>query len=145
MQSDKPSLNKQPITQHSDTIFDALEESCCDLKLKPSQKEVPLKFGSGKLSLFDLLFQSSRQQVKADMSFVLCVNTTSRFCDENCIYLINWSYPYNTVVVTTPNYLTQQFRIKIIVYKDAMKSTKTFEYFTPKKATCHWKTLLWTR
>ena len=144
MQSDDPFLNKQPITQHSDTIFGALEESCCDLKLKLSPKEVRLKSRSGKLSFFDLLFQLScssssyyeeqhllfHSRQKIDMSFVLCMNTTSSIRDRNYISLLNWSYLYYTVVATTPNYLKQQRYIKIIVHNNDFNPIFNFECYT---------------
>ena len=72
----------------------------------------------------------------------LCVNTTSSFRDKNCIYLINWSYFYYTVVVTTQNNLKQQWCIKTIVCNDDLNSINNLEYYTLKSAIYHWKRVL---
>ena len=51
------------------------------------------------------------------------MNTTSSIRDRNYISLLNWSYLYYTVVATTPNYLKQQWYIKIIVHNRHMTLT----------------------
>ena len=122
-------------------------------RVSTSQKEVRLKSGSGKLSLFDLPFQLSclsssyyESYFTAGKKLIKVICSMFEYCIQfswQKLYLPDKWESYDTVVATTPNCVQQQwYIITIIVYNDGLKSTYHFKYLTSKKATCQWKSLL---
>ena len=119
-----------------------MEESCCDLKLKQSQKEVPYKFRSGKLWLFHLLVQlsCSRSSYYANnvyhftagknwyvISSFLCVKTASNLYQHD-----KWELSLRHCCGHNSKLCPTAIIIKIIVCNDDLNSINDLDYLTPQ-------------